>query len=231
MNETFNNIYLPCVEPLLDTWAVTKRGGDWSITPPNDLSNTSVEERNTWCAEAMMSTIEAFSSLTRVFRISFGSIPNLNEEKKVKGKSFEWDFSEPYQNYLEKAYQSLKNYPVDIYILYINVDLFAYVRTKESPDKPVRAWVRECGDYSYRIADLQISLEHLMNYEPFLYFEMQHTLFYPDSWKGHIDNTELFGLNKPFLEEALRNWEQKFSAEIETDGLPQIYKHGFLPYN
>ena len=55
--EKLKNIYLPCVEPLLDTWAVTKQGGEWEMTPPDDLSNTSVEERNTWYAEAMMSTI------------------------------------------------------------------------------------------------------------------------------------------------------------------------------
>ena len=54
------NIYLPCVEPLLDTWAVTKLGGEWEMTPCDDLSNTSVQERNTWYAETMMSTIEGF---------------------------------------------------------------------------------------------------------------------------------------------------------------------------
>ncbi|MEM7590154.1 MAG: hypothetical protein AAF383_01290 [Cyanobacteria bacterium P01_A01_bin.83] len=231
MSEVFDNIYLPCVEPLLDTWAVTKQGGEWDISPSVDLSNTSARERNTWCAEAMMSTIEAFSCLTRVFRISFGPIPTLDKKTKVKGKSFSWDFNEPYHNFLETAYQSLKDYPVDIYILYIGVDLFVYVRTKESPNKPVRAWIRECGDYSYEMADLQISLEHMMNNEPFLYFGMHHTLFYPDSWKGHDDNTELFELNRPFLEEALKNWEQKFNASIEIEGLPQIYKYGFLPYS
>jgi hypothetical protein len=228
MIETSKIIYLPCVEPLLDTWGVKKDAADWSISPPEDLSNTSVKERNTWCAEAMMSTIEAFSSLARVFRISFSPIPNPDQDINVRGKSFEWDFNEPYQNYLKKAYQSLKDYPVDIYILYINVDLFVYIRTEESPDKPIRAWIREFGN-SIEIADIQISLEHLMNNEPFLYFAMEHTLIYPFSYQGD-DNTELFELNQPFLKEALTNWKQKFNAEIETDGIAGIYEYGFLPY-
>ncbi|MEO1005730.1 MAG: hypothetical protein AAFW67_07740, partial [Cyanobacteria bacterium J06638_38] len=71
INETSKNIYQPCVEPLLDTWRAKKDAADWCISPPDNLSNTSVKDRNTWCAEAMMSTIEAFSSLARVFRISF----------------------------------------------------------------------------------------------------------------------------------------------------------------
>ena len=42
------------------------------------------------------------------------------------------------------------------------------------------------------------------------------------------NNTELFNLNRSLLKEALRSWEQKFDAEIEADGLPGIYKYGFL---
>lgn len=230
MSEASKNIYLPCIEPLLDTWAVTKQGGDWSISLPDDLSNTSVEERNTWYAEAMMSTIEAFSPLARLSNISFGAIPTLNVEKKIENKSFIWDLKEPYEKCLERVFQAIKSYPVDIYILYIKLDLFVYVRTKDYPEKPIRAWVGECGDYSYEIAEIQINLEYLMNYEPYLTLIMNHTLFYPDSWKGHIDNTELFELNRLFLEESLKNWEQKFGVEIEPNGLPQIYKYGFSPY-
>lgn len=228
ITEASKNIYLPCVEPLLDTWAVTKLGGDWEMTPNDDLSNTSVEERNTWYAKTMMSIIEAFSPLARAYGISFNSLPDKDQEKKIKYEFIEWDLEKPYEKYLERAFQAVKNYSIDIHILYIRVDLFVYVRTEDSPDKPIRAWVRECGDYSYKMADIEIGIEYLMNYEPYLALGMTHTLFYPDSWKGHIDNTELFELNRPFLEEALRNLEQKFGVEIEPNSLPGIYKYGFL---
>ena len=103
-----------------------------------------------------------------MYGISFNSLPDRNQEKKVKYEFIEWDFKEPYEKYLERAFQAVKSYPVDIYILYIRVDLFVYVRTKESPDKPVRAWVRECGDRSYLMAEIEIGIEYLMNYEPYL---------------------------------------------------------------
>lgn len=162
MSEASKNIYLPCVEPLLDTWAVTKQGGDWEMTPPDDLSNTSVEERNTWYAETMMSTIEAFSPLARVYGISFNSLPDKDQEKKIKYEFIEWDLEKPYEKYLEQVFQAVKSYPVDISILYIRVDLFVYVRTEDSPDKPVRAWVRECGHHSYSMADIEMCIEYLI---------------------------------------------------------------------
>lgn len=236
MSETLKNIYLPCVEPLLDTWAVTKRGGDWSITPSDDLSNTSVKERNIWYAEAMMSTLSAFSSFARAYLIYFDPLEKLDKlsqgetaENVVDGILIQWDFKEPYKKYLERAFQAVKNYPVDIYTIYVRIDLFVYVRTKESPDKPVRSWVRECGDNSYEMADIQIGIEHLMNNEPFLSFEMKHTLIYPFCHRSYDDNTELFELNRPLLEEALRSWKREFDVEIETDGLKGIYEYGFLP--
>ena len=216
------NINLPCVQPSLDSWGAKSEAGDWSISPSYNFKNTSVQERNAWYTEAMMSTVEAFSSLARVSRVSFGSLPDSDN------KSFKWDLEESYEKYLEKVCRAIQEYPVDIFRLYILLDLFVYIRTKESPNKPIRTWVGEFGD-SIGIGEIQIEIDSLMDYEPFLYFETTHTLFYPDSWDNHEDNSELAQLNQPLLEEALKNWEQKFDAEIEAEGLPGIYKYGFLP--
>jgi len=43
-----------------------------------------------------------------------------------------------------------------------------------------------------------------------------------------MHNNELYSLNQPLLEQALRNWEKSFDVEIEPEGLPGIYKYGFL---
>ena len=75
----------------------------------------------------------------------------------------------------------------------------------------------------------EIYLEHSRYKENYVYFDISHMLFYPDSWNYQEDNTELANLNQPLLEEALRKWEKKFDAEIEADGLPGIYKYGYLP--
>ncbi len=103
---------------MLDTWGVAKRGGDWSITPSDNLSNISVEERNTWYAQVMTSTIEAFSSLARVYTVSLEPV---SRESEIGSKTLKWDLEEFYKNYLEKVHEAVKNYPVDIYILYVRL--------------------------------------------------------------------------------------------------------------
>lgn len=102
----------------------------------------------------------------------------------------------------------------------MNTDSIFGVRTKESLDKAVRSWVNDlghltiCGGKKYG--------------EPYLYLEMEHTLFCPSSDSGE-DNRELYALNQPLLEKALKSWENKLKAEIKPEGLPGIYKYGFLP--
>ena len=63
---------LPYIEPLYDTWGSKSQAGNWAIETSIDFSNSSIQERNTWYAETMISTIDAFSSLARVYQISFG---------------------------------------------------------------------------------------------------------------------------------------------------------------
>ena len=109
----------------------------------------------------------------------------------------------------------------EIYEINVSLDLCVFVYTQESPKKPTQKWVRD-------LANLIIAIE-LEDEEPYLSLEMHHTLFYPFSYNGGEDNAELFGLNQPLLEEALKNWEDKFNSEIEAEGLPGIYKYGYLP--
>ncbi len=95
-------------------------------------------------------------------------------------------------------------------------------------NKPVRVWVREFGNY-VDIGKFEIFLDHQRYEENYVYFDISHMLFYPESWNHHEDNTELSNLNQLLLEEVLRNWEQKLGAEIDPDGLNGIYRYGYLP--
>ena len=53
----------PFVKPLYDTWGAKSEAGNWSIILPHDFSKASVKERNSWYADTMLSTIDAFASL------------------------------------------------------------------------------------------------------------------------------------------------------------------------
>ncbi|MEL6461352.1 MAG: hypothetical protein AAFQ91_24495 [Cyanobacteria bacterium J06621_15] len=220
------NINFPCVKPLYDTWGAKSEAGSWTINLLDDFANASVRERNAWYADTMLSTINAFASIARINWVFFNSVDQLKSISEEK--SFKWQIDKPYNDFVEKVIDEIREYPDDISSISIHVDLFVYVYTEKSPDKPVQSWVKGFGNY-VEIGQFEIYLDQLRYQEHYVEFYIKHMLFYPDSWNYQEDNTELANLNQPLLEEALRKWEKKFDAEIDPDGLNGIYKYGYLP--
>ena len=132
----------------------------------------------------------------------------------------EWKPGDSYGEYIEKVLKAIQEYPAAIEELEMKVDLFVFVRTQASPNQPIQAWVRNLG-----VLVIRGGLEYG---EPYLYFDMDHTLFCPSSFYGE-DNSELYGLNQPLLENALRRWEDSLGSICEVEGLPGIYEYGFKP--
>lgn len=209
---------LPVVNPVCDTWGVKKSAGYWALDGQIEWDNLSVEEINAWCANSLVKTIDAFSSLARICEVV---LINDGEFKKDIGNIFKLELDVPYEDYLRNTLKEIKKHHISIYEIQIELDMFVFVKTDTSPDKPIRAWVRDLGDIS-----INIDRE---DEDAGLWLNIEHTLFYPFSYQNSEDNSELFELNQPLLEEALRSWEQKFNSSIDIEGLPGIYKYGFLP--
>ncbi|MEM7590156.1 MAG: hypothetical protein AAF383_01300 [Cyanobacteria bacterium P01_A01_bin.83] len=209
---------LPVIEPLYDTWGGKKSAGYWGLDGELEWRDFSAQEINAWFAESLAKTLDAFSSLARISHILWRNGEN---NRGSIGFRLELESYSSYEEYLEKVFQCLKNYPILIEEIEIQVDMFVYVRTNISPNKPIRSWVRGFGDISINIDQ--------EDEDAGLWLNMEHTLFYPFSYQNGKDNSELFELNQPLLKEALKNWEQKFNSRIEVEGLPGIYKYGFLP--
>ncbi|MHC5729552.1 MAG: hypothetical protein ACYTXY_36600 [Nostoc sp.] len=63
------------IQPLNDTWGF--KGADdnfWGITSSFDFTSISTQEVNAWFATVVTETLDAFSDLTRVWEVNFGSI-------------------------------------------------------------------------------------------------------------------------------------------------------------
>jgi len=209
---------LQTIEPLYDTWRVKKSAGYWGMDGQLKLQSFSVQEINAWFAESLTKTLEAFSSLARVYKLI------LLEEAELGaniGEIFELESNILYEKYIQNVLNKIKEHPVPIYEIQIRLDMFVFARTNTSPEKPIRVWVRELGE-------IYINIDR-EDEDAGLWLNIEHTLFYPFSYKGSQDNTELFELNQLFLKDALRNWEEKFNSSIDVEGLPGIYKYGFLP--
>ena len=204
----------PPVEPLCDTWGVKALAGFWCITPSFAAPPLSTLELNAWFTTAVHESLEAFAHVTRAWRVSGATIA----EPNVAPVALERERQESCEAYLQRVHEAIHDYPAPLYAVEVKVDVFAYFRTPESRTRPMQGWAR-LGD-NFRIWAVP---EHQ---DVGLCFNVRHTLFNPFSQDGE-DNYELYALNQPLLETALRGWEQKFGPITDFEGQSGIYHYGF----
>lgn len=202
------------IKPLHDTWDVRADTGVWVINLPSDFTSWSSQQINAWYKQTFISTVEAFSELIKVWEVALISTDEENKRVVIN-----WNIGDSYEEYIQNISQKILEFPAIIHTLEIQADFNVFVRTNESPEKIIRGWVRYLGKFYF--------CGHTFSGKPYIYLDMDHTLFCPSS--SYEDNTELYDLNQPLLEKALRNWEQKIGTINEYDGLEGIYEYGFLP--
>ena len=215
---SFINKYSPVIEPLYDTWRIKKSAGYWGIDGQLEWRNFNIHEINNWYAESLIKSLDSFSSFARIWSVN---IINGGESRGEIGYDLKLKSHSSYNEYIQNVIATIKQYSIPIYEIRIQLDMFIFVRTNASPNKPIRSWVRYLGELYINVDSEEENA--------YLWLNMEHTLFYPFSYIGNQDNYELFELNQPLLEKALRSWEKKFNSSIDVEGLPGIYKYGFLP--
>ena len=211
-------------KPLLNTWDYKQDAGDWDIQLGSEFICNSEEQQKKSYIKAVKMTLDTFYNFARAYQISIISVPN--SSSKLGRISVQWQQEEEYKKYIERTLIRINNYPDKIYEVEIKVDLNVFIYTEKNPKELIQAWVRHF-DESLEMGEFSIDIQTEEN-DPSVRFFIEHTLFYPFSYQNNEDNTKLFKLNQPLLEEALKNWEQKFDAEIEADGLTGVYKYGYL---
>ena len=181
---------------LYDTWEIEDGLATWYIVLSLDFTDFSAQEINAWYRKTLIETINSFPNFTGVSKVYFRASPNESDESI----EIEWQSGTSYQKYYESVLNAIEDFPFTISLLEISADFYIFTRTTESPLQPVRGWVRYLGRFSFCGAKFHSN--------PFIYLNMNNTLFCPSDIYGG-DNTELYSLNQPLLENALRNWEQK----------------------
>lgn len=209
---------LDLVKPLVNTWNGVQDAADWIIEFSQDFTSLSTSEVNQWYVDSLTKTLDAFSGLIIIWQVYI--VPDV--ESEIKGKVLEWQEEEnSYQNYINTVINDIKICSFPIEHLEMQIDLQVFVNTTESTTEPILSRVR--------LYDELLIYGGLDDNMPYLYLSIDNTLFCQSSYPDDEDNSKLYFLNQPLLEKALRNWEEKFNAEIEPEGLPGIYKYGFLP--
>lgn len=206
-------------KPLLNTWGYKQYAGDWDLVFPSEFVCYSIEQQKESYIKAIRTTLDIFYDFARVYEILITSESDLI--------SLKWEQEEDYEKYIERILKKIGNYSDEIYEIEIKADLNVFIYTEENSGKPPRTWVRYFNE-SIEMGKFSIDIKTKEN-EPSMRFLINHTLFYPFSHQNNEDNTELFELNQPLLEKAFKSWEKRFNSEIEADGLPGVYRYGYLP--
>ncbi len=201
------------LKPRFDTWGMKKYAGSWCITP---LLVDEGDKRNDWYVTVLHKTVEAFANLARPRFAYFSSL-----EEGTNLVVVQWDGKASLSSYIETIVEAIRNYAAPIYTFEMEVDLHVYARTEDSPNTPMHGWFRLPSKFVFKGAT--------EDYGSYLCFEIAHTLFCSSSMDGS-DNSELYTLNQPLLEQALRTWETQVGPIDEVDGLPGIYEYGFRPF-
>lgn len=205
----------PPAEPVYDTWGVDAYAGSWYLTPTQQPEGTSPTAVNAWCRDTLQGTLEAFAPLARPWRVGFSPLGD------VKAASIQllWQPPQDPGEFRQDVLRAAEEYGTPIYEVEADLELYAYVRTVEAPERAQQRWVRLPSSFWLWSREGQGDGTSC--------FDVAHTLFRPYS-KREDDNSELYRLNAPLLEAALRRWQERFGgAEIEAEGLPGIYEYGY----
>jgi len=201
-------------EPLYDTWGAKGDAGSWCVRAehrPADFSATAV---NAWFGTVFAATLDAFAELVRPQRVFFNSLYH----DDVPGVLLERQPHEVAEPFMQRVVAAAASFPAPLNMLDCDVDLLAYTRTVDSPVQPVRRWLRLANQFTIWGGP--------ENPDPFVCFTVNHTLFRATSAYDD-DNLELYDLNHPLLERALRRWEGRIGPIVDFSGLSGVYRYGF----
>lgn len=199
-----------------DTWEFRGDTATWYINLPLDFTGINYKKINHWYEKSVIKTLHSFSKMARIWHISFRA----NSQEKAKAIELEWKPEVPYEQYFESFLKAIREFPHRISILEMQADFNVFINTAKSPDEATKNWVRYLGKFSFCGGKIYS--------HPFIYLDMNNTLFCPFSIDGK-SNIKLYSLNQPLLEKALRRWEKSIGKIDDTEGIEGIYEYGFLP--
>jgi hypothetical protein len=199
-----------------DTWEIREDTATWYINLPLDFTILSYQEINVWYEKTVVETLNSFSELARVWHVAFRASP----EEEVKSIELEWQLEVPYEQYCKSLLKAIREFSSRISTLEMQVDFNVFTNTLEFPNQATKNWVRYLGKFSFCGGKIHS--------HPFVYLDLNNTLFCPSSIYEQ-NNSELYSLNQPMLEQALKNWEKKIGKIDDIEGIEGIYEYGFKP--
>ncbi len=184
--------------------------GCWGFHSNLDFTRMTPESNNVWFFEQTFNFLRSFFGVVLPDSLE---LVTYNATQRVEKKGLDQ------MTFLDEFMLALKKLKEPIWTAKLNLNLVGFLRTAHDPDKPIRIQIQEPTSFTVWGGPDESGFQS---------FSVGYTLFSDTVLEGEA--MELWSVNQPILEKALKKWEQQTGKKIEVvksnANLP-MNKHGF----
>ena len=184
--------------------------GTWGFHSNIDFTRMRAEETNVWFFEQIFNFLRAFFGMVLPDSLE---LITYNASQRFERKGLDQ------MTFLDDFMLLLKKVKEPLWTARLNLNVIGFLRTAHDPDKPVRLQIQEPTSFIVWGGPDETGFQN---------FSIGYNLFSTTNLGG--EHMELWSMNQPLLEKALRKWEDQTGRMIEVvdsnAGLP-MQQYGF----
>lgn len=184
--------------------------GAWGFHSNLDFSRMGPEESNVWFFEQVFNFLRAFFGVVLPDSIE---VITYNATQRIERKGLDQ------MTFLDEFMLILKKLKEPIWTCRLGLNIIGFLRTSFDPEHPIRLQIQEPTSFIIWGGPDETGFQS---------FSIGYTLF--SDIVLDKEKTELWSLNQPLLERALRRWEEQSGHAIEvvdSNGDLPVYQYGF----
>ncbi|MBL7685578.1 MAG: hypothetical protein JNK65_06055 [Deltaproteobacteria bacterium] len=195
---------------LMESLQLRQVVGAWGYNSGMNFTAMTPEETNVWFFEQVFNYLRAFFGLVvpdQLEVITYNATQHIQKQKLDQ------------QTFLDELMLIMKNLSEPIWCIRLNLNIIGFLRTKNNPDQPVRLQIQEPCTFIVWGGPDETGFQNV---------SVSYSLFSTTVLEG--EHQELWSLNQPILEKALRKWEDQTGHMIdvvESNGDAPVSRHGF----
>jgi hypothetical protein len=184
--------------------------GAWGFNSNMNFTAMTPEESNVWFFEQVFNFLRAFFGIVVPDQLE---VITYDATQHIQKQNLEQ------QTFLDELMLIMKNLTESIWCIRLNLNIVGFLRTKHAPDSPIRLQIQEPCTFIIWGGPDETGFQS---------FSISYSLFSNTILEG--EDQELWSLNQPLLEKALRKWEDQTGHIIdvvESNADLPVYRHGF----
>lgn len=184
--------------------------GTWGFNSNLNFTRMRSEEANVWFFEQTFNFLRAFFGLVLPDSLE---LVTYNATQRIEKKGLDQ------MTFLDEFMLMLKKLKEPLWTCRLNLNIIGFLRTSHDPENPIRLQIQEPTSLIVWGGPDETGYQH---------FSIGYTLFSSIVLEG--EHTELWSLNQPILEKALRKWEEQTGHMIDivdSNGNLPVSRYGF----